>query len=169
MNLASEEYGVRRSDPIYRSADKEDHACKWLILRKRETERREADRDVEKRVVEHRKGERTSWRMLTSIILWLKYAGLFLTTLTATISWVFMFWHFTTWPKVPWPKTSRIKYLAHCQIRQEAPRRRKKRTCVPLPYLANRLHREYNHNHHYRSLRCERACSVWSIPSEDYA
>lgn len=34
---------------------------------------------------------RTSSRIVTSIILWLKYAGLFLTTLTATISCVFIF------------------------------------------------------------------------------
>lgn len=33
----------------------------------------------------------TSSRIVTSIILWLKYAGLFFTTFTATISWVFMF------------------------------------------------------------------------------
>lgn len=39
---------------------------------------------------------RTSSKMVTSIILWLKYAGLFLTTLTATTSCVFMFWHLTT-------------------------------------------------------------------------
>lgn len=32
----------------------------------------------------------------TSIILWLKYAVLFLITLTATTSWVFKFWHLTT-------------------------------------------------------------------------
>lgn len=43
----------------------------------------------------------TSSRIVTSIILWLKYAGLFLTTLTATTSCVFMFWHFTTCPNVP--------------------------------------------------------------------
>lgn len=41
-----------------------------------------------------------------------KYAGLFLTTFTATISCVFMFWHLTTWPNVPWPSTSRIRYLS---------------------------------------------------------
>lgn len=34
---------------------------------------------------------RTSSKIVTSIILWLKYAGLFLTTLTATISCVFIF------------------------------------------------------------------------------
>lgn len=46
----------------------------------------------------------------TSIILWLKYAVLFLTTFTATTSCVFKFWHLTTCPKVPWPRTSRIRY-----------------------------------------------------------
>jgi hypothetical protein len=35
--------------------------------------------------------QRTNSNMVTSIILWLKYAGLFLTTLTATISCVFIF------------------------------------------------------------------------------
>ena len=44
---------------------------------------------------------RTSSSIVTSIILWLKYAGLFFTTLTATTSCVFMFWHFTTCPNVP--------------------------------------------------------------------
>lgn len=46
----------------------------------------------------------------TSIMLWLKYAVLFLTTFTATTSWVFRFWHLTTCPNVPWPRTSRIRY-----------------------------------------------------------
>lgn len=32
----------------------------------------------------------------TSIMLWLKYAVLFLTTFTATTSCVFKFWHLTT-------------------------------------------------------------------------
>ena len=43
----------------------------------------------------------TSSRIVTSIILWLKYAGLFFTTLTATTSCVFIFWHLTTCPNVP--------------------------------------------------------------------
>lgn len=42
------------------------------------------------------KSVRTSSKIVTSIILWLKYAGLFLTTFTATTSCVFIFWHFTT-------------------------------------------------------------------------
>ena len=49
-------------------------------------------------------------RIDTSIMLCLRYAGLFFMTLTATISFVFMFWHLTTWPNVPWPKTSSTKY-----------------------------------------------------------
>jgi hypothetical protein len=52
-----------------------------------------------------------SSRMVTSIMLWLKYAGLFLTTLTATISCDFTFWHLTTWPNVPCPNMSNITYL----------------------------------------------------------
>lgn len=52
-----------------------------------------------------------SSRTVTSIILWLKYAGLFLITFTATIALVFKFWHLTTCPKVPWPNTSKIRYL----------------------------------------------------------
>jgi hypothetical protein len=43
-------------------------------------------------------------------MLWLKYAVLFLTTFTATTSWVFIFWHLTTCPKVPCPSTSKIRY-----------------------------------------------------------
>lgn len=53
----------------------------------------------------------TNSSIVTSIILWLKYAGLFLTTLTATISCVLIFWHLTTWPNVPCPRTSRMRYL----------------------------------------------------------
>ena len=61
----------------------------------------------------------TNSRIVTSIILWLKYAGLFFTTFTATISCVFMFWHFTTCPKVPWPRISRIRYLVESVLRGE--------------------------------------------------
>lgn len=53
---------------------------------------------------------RTKSRTETSIILWLKYAVLFLMTLTATTSCVLRFWHLTTCPKVPWPSTSRMRY-----------------------------------------------------------
>ena len=56
---------------------------------------------------------RTSSSIVTSIILWLKYAGLFFTTFTATTSCVFMFWHLTTCPNVPCPRISRIRYLFH--------------------------------------------------------
>ena len=38
----------------------------------------------------------TKSRTETSIILWLKYAVLFLMHFTATTSCVFRFWHFTT-------------------------------------------------------------------------
>lgn len=51
----------------------------------------------------------TRFRIATSILLWFRYAGLFLTTLTAQMECVRMFWHLTTWPNVPWPRTSRIK------------------------------------------------------------
>ena len=52
----------------------------------------------------------------TSIILWLKYAVLFFTTLTAMTSPVLRFWHLTTCPNVPCPRTSRIRYLFLTQL-----------------------------------------------------
>jgi hypothetical protein len=70
---------------------------------------------LERRVSVKNMGEKraegllTRSRTETSIILWLKYAVLFFTTLTATTSCVFKFWHFTTCPKVPWPRTSRMR------------------------------------------------------------
>ena len=54
------------------------------------------DRNWLKNVVRNIKSELTSSSIVTSIILWLKYAGLFFTTFTATTSCVFIFWHFTT-------------------------------------------------------------------------
>ena len=73
MNLVTVGYDVRRSDHIGYSATPRVRKAliEWA-----------ANRLV---------NALTNSRIVTSIILWLKYAGLFFTTFTATISWVFMF------------------------------------------------------------------------------
>lgn len=110
----------------------------------------------------------TSSRIVTSIILWLKYAGLFFTTFTATISCVFMFWHFTTWPNVPWPRISRMRYRLWT-VQYTADNVWYQRTCDHLRFPANHWHREYNRNPHCRNLHCGRAYSAWWAPSADCA
>ena len=120
---------------------------------------------------------RTNSRIVTSIILWLKYAGLFFTTFTATISCVFMFWHFTTCPNVPWPRTSKIKYLRnkehqHCHIRTQCSVRNGAKRWSARTYLnlcrASRWHRECNHSLHCQIHHYGTACSAWWERDEGY-
>ena len=90
------------------------------------------------------KARRTSSRIVTSIMLCWKYAGLFLTTLTATISCVLRFWHLTTWPNVPCPSTSRIKYLQPRISSLLAAPPLAARTDPSPPVLGRRSRREYS-------------------------